>query len=79
VNHRMQSAAKRLLTVLIRPGGVQTATMIKAKTNPTWKARPTDEIPAEATGCNLCGETTLRSAAIPEIKFFDLEAMRGIY
>jgi hypothetical protein len=65
--------------VLIRPGGVHTASMIKAKTSPTWNARPTAEVPAEAAGGNLCGETMLRSAATLEIKFFDSAAMTGIY
>jgi hypothetical protein len=53
--------------------------MINAKTTPTWNARPIAEVPAEASGSNLCGERTLRSAAILEIKFFDSAAMRGIY
>ena len=75
----MQSAAKRLLPTLTRPGGVHTATMIKAKASATWNARPTAEVPADAAVRNLCGETTLRSAAILEIKFFDSAAMTGIY
>src|SRR5580704_4931940 len=79
VNHRMQSAAKRLLTALTRPGGVHTATMIKAKTSATWNARPTVEVPADAAGGNLCGETTLRSPTILGIKFFDSAAITGIY
>jgi hypothetical protein len=53
--------------------------MIKAKTSPTWNARPTAEVPAEAAAGNLCGERMLRSAATLEIKFFDSEAMTGIY